>query len=546
MYNTSKKKGVTIMRNQVKSSLLLLLFATSFAAYASGDRTVPYNSHTFLTIRPPFQGSMPEKVTMWRDRALARDCGWSGAFQFVGFGGRSTHASDIGKYFMFCQKNRLVVAGQDAAGINFGQADYNPNARDVEAIHFNIQPAGPAATANTFRSVIQFKPRHSYGGVGIDYKQYLHGRNACEKKWWLEVSTPIMNVRNDVRLTETVSKTITPTTSANANMIEAFKGQKPFFNRNLNPLGDNTSGTITGSGWRYGKICGSRSRTRAADIEVRIGYDYLCEEMCHAEGYFGGLIPTGNRPNGEFVFEPIVGYNFNGGLIWGGSFGWEIWSSCDRYLHIEMETQGRYLFQNTQRRSVDVKGKPWSRYMLVYQNEADAAACWVTEGINIFTPKVEVTPRYTKDLTTALVYTHCGFQGEIGHNFWAHPAERVKLKNDFPTGVAFVGMDNNGYPICDMVEGDGGLINRAITIKENFQLENRDYQSNLPIREEDLDLNTAATPCAITNIFYGSLGYRWDNWCYPMFVGIGGSYELASDFGAISRWMVWGKIGVSI
>lgn len=524
------------MRKQVKFSILLLFVAG--VAFADNADTTPYDSHTFLTIRPPFQMSMPEKITNWRDRALARDCGFGGAFQFVGFGGRSTHSSDLGQYFMFCQKNTLVVAGS-------GAADFvaNPCDRDVEAIHFNIQPEGPAGEPNTFRSEITFSPRQTFGGVGIDWKQYLHGRDACEKKWWLEISTPIMQVKNDVRLKENVTNAITPTIDSNADMVEAFKGQKGFFNRNLQPLGAGTEGVLTGSAWQYGKICGSQSRARAADIEVKIGYDYLCEEMCHAEGYFGGLIPTGNRPDAEYLFEPIVGYNFNGGLLWGGSFGWEIWNSCDRFLHLEFETQGRYLFQNTQRRSIDVKGKPWSRYMLVYQNESDAQAFRPTDGINIFSPKVRVAPRFLKDMTTALVYTHCGFDAEIGHNFYAHPNERVKLKDEFQSGVAFAGLID-GYPGSTTITGPG-LINRAITIKENFTDSNDNYSENLAIKESDLNLQSAATPAAITNIFYGSLGYKWDCWCFPMFMGIGGSYQLASDAGAISRWTVWGKIGVS-
>jgi hypothetical protein len=525
------------MRKQVKVSVLLL--CASGLAFADSADTLSNQSHTFLTIRPNFQGASPEKITDWRDRALARDCGYSGALQFVGFGGRSENPTDMGKYFMFSHKNSLVVAGN-------GVTDFvtDPNARDVNPIHFNIQPAGIDTEQNNFRSEITFKPRYVFGGVGIDWKQYLHGRDACEKKWWLEVSTPIMKVQTNVHLTENVTSAITPTTSANANMIEAFKGQTPFFNRTLNLNGEGTSGTITGSVWLYGKINGPQHKVRAADIEVRLGYDYLCEEMCHAEGYVGGLIPTGNTPNGEYVFEPIVGFNFNGGLIWGGSFGWEVWNSCDRFLHFEFETQGRYLFQNTQRRSVDVQNKPWSRYQLVYTSAAEAQSFHPTEGINLFTPEVRVTPRYIKDITLAFVYTHCGFNAEIGHNFWAHPTERVKLKDPFVTGAAFVGLDGTGYPI-----GTGnpkvGQVNRAITIRESFMGANESYVSSTAIVESDLDLHSAETPCSITNTFYGSLGYKWDCWCFPMFVGLGGSYELAADFGAINRWTLWGKLGFS-
>ncbi|MEX0940247.1 MAG: hypothetical protein WDZ41_02725 [Candidatus Babeliales bacterium] len=532
------------MRKHVKISLLLL----TAGAYAhASDGTAFNDSKTFMYIRPPFHSAFPEKEAGWYDRALARECGWGGAFQIVPFGGRSTHSSDIGKYFMFCGKSELIVAEDLAAGSQSIGAEAiggsaNPNFRDVNAVHFNIHTTG-----RDFKSTIRFRPRHSYAGVGLDYKQYLHRRDACEKKWWFEISTPLLWVQNDMRLTESVITAGTPISVANtnANMVEAFKGEKPFFR----PAGaDSLAAAITGSGWNFGKINNKRDRFRPADIEVKIGYDYLCEDMCHAEGYIGGVIPTGNRPNAEYVFEPIVGDNFHGGLMWGGSWGWEIWSSCDRYLHIEMATNGRYLFRNTQNRSMDVKFKPWSRYQLVYRSFTDALSAAAQEGINVFTRKVEVRPRFNKALLSSLVYTHCSFQAEAGYTFWAKTAEKIKLDNDFETGVTFASVGQGAASNLSL-----GGINRAITIKENFDgstinvtADQATLYNNFALREQDLDFESASSPCALTHTFYGSLSYRWDDLCYPIFINAGGSYEVSSSIGAINRWMVWGKFGLSI
>ncbi len=351
------------MRKYVKLSLLFL-GAVGFVAQttaSSKDDSAFNSSKTFMWIRPPFQSSMPEKESLWRDRALAKEGGLSGAFQIVPFGGRSINKKDIAEYFMFCKKSSLNVATD-----NFPELVGNPNLRDVNAAHFNIHVASPASSP-AFQSTIQFRPRHTFAGVGFDYKQYLHCRDACEKKWWAEISFPLLHVRNDMRLSEVITSTGTNTPlndNVNTNMVEAFKGAKPF----VNPLTEFSSNSITGSGWNFGKIAGSRKKTGVADIELKLGYDYLCEEMCHAEGYIGGLIPTGNRPDAKFVFEPIVGHGKHGGIIWGASWGWEVWASCDRYVHFEMATNGRYLFRNSQHRSFDVKGKPWSRYQLVYRN----------------------------------------------------------------------------------------------------------------------------------------------------------------------------------
>lgn len=510
------------MNKHIKVSLVLLSLIGM--AYADHSNKAFANSKTFFWIRPPFQTAMPEKETLFRDRALAKECGWSGAFQVVGFGGQSTHSKDMAEYFMFCTKSELIVASNNLAEL----AD-NPNARDVNAAHFNILAQ---TTGDPFKSTFKFRPRHTFYGAGFEYRQYLHCKDACEKYWWFDISFPVLYVRNDMRLTEVVTSGTPLNANVNANMVEAFKGAKGFFNP--------STATVTGTAWTYGKIDGARKKTGVADIEVKLGYDFICDDCCHAEAYIGGLIPTGNRPKAHFVFEPIIGHNKHGGIMWGGSWGWQIWENCDSYLHVEMAANGRYLFQGKEWRSFDVKGKPWSRYMLVYLDADDAASQAATTGINVFTRKLKVTPRFMHDLNTALVYTWCNFQAEVGYNFWAKTSEKIRLDSAWEVGPAFASLADSG------ATNGANAINRAITIKENFSACEADYSTLQAIQEQDLDLLSASSPALISHTFYGSVGYRWDDWCYPVFAGFGGSYEFASEHGAINRWMLWGKVGFSI
>ncbi|MGB8467436.1 MAG: hypothetical protein WCE21_00375 [Candidatus Babeliales bacterium] len=537
------------MRKQFKQLSALVLGAS---ALIQADHRLG-TSKTFFSIRPIFQDSMPEKESLWRDRALAREGGINGAFQIVPLGGQSTQSSDIAQYFSPNSSNTIIFAEDLAEGSTdllttaYTSADSdangagNPNFRDVNAIFFNIQTLD-----KNFKSTVTFKPRHSYAGVGLDYKQYLHRRDCCDKRWWLEVSTPLEWVSNDMRLTESIQEAGIAIDGTSTSVAQAFTGVNKLV---VQSAPDSVDSTVTGSGWQYGIINGARSHFAAADVTIKLGYDYLCDDCFHADGYLGGVIPAGNKTKGVYVFEPIVGNEFHGGLMWGGTFGWEMWSSCDRYLHLELATNGRYLFPNTQVRAFDVRGKPWSRYMSVYNTDADALDGQPIEGINVFTQKVRVSPRFNKDINSAVVYTHHGFQGELGYNFWAKQSEHISLKNEFPTTITFANV-GGGFV---QPAFEPGFINRALTIKENFfpaavNLDEEDPATfaDLAITEEDLDLQTAAATFAITHNFYGSIGYRWDHLCYPVCVGLGGSYELASERGAINRWMVWGKLGVSI
>ena len=63
----------------------------------------------------------------------------------------------------------------------------------------------------------------------------------------------------------------------------------------------------------------TRRKTGVADVELKIGYDALCTECCFVNGYVGVLVPTGNRPQAKYVFEPIVGHNHHVGVLFGSA-----------------------------------------------------------------------------------------------------------------------------------------------------------------------------------------------------------------------------------
>ncbi len=521
-----------------------VLYACAALCGVAYGKSQDVNSHSFFSIRSPFQSASPERVTLFRDAPLKNCDGYQGGLQAVVFGGKSTNSKALARYFLPFDKDTLIFANDDAPG-SLVNGLANPNFRDVNAFFFNIQTVN-----NDFKSIVKFRPHHSYVGLGLDWKQYVGNCECGPKKWWFEVSFPILHVRNEIKCTETIQNQgitgfgiegdLVPGTEllVNDSVCEAFKGLKPFFN----------GIAVTGSGFQFGKIDGAKNRTGVADIELKVGYDFAQEECYHGDLYVGVVIPTGNKPKGEFVFEPIVGNNRHFALMWGGSFGYELWRSCDdtRDLRFEFEINGRYLFRNTQTRSFDLVDKSWSRYMLVFREFANSQNGTPEEGINVFTQKLHITPRYAQDFNFGLVYDWCDWQAELGYNFWARQSEKAKLKEPFSTTITFP--DVAGGTIAQ-------AINRATTIKENFAGallnigagDQALYNLNA-WQESDLNLHSAVAPCAISHIVYGSLGRSWDNWCgcWPLFAGIGGSYEFSSVNTAINRWMVWGKVGISI
>ena len=62
----------------------------------------------------------------------------------------------------------------------------------------------------------------------------------------------------------------------------------------------------------------------------------------------------------------------------------------------------------------------------------------------------------------------------------------------------------------------------------------------------DLDIDAVKTPSQVTNKIFAGLGYQFNySKSVPGLVGIGGSYEFASDNAALENYSVWLKLGVS-
>ncbi len=499
------------------------------------------SGHTFLSVRPQFQSGMPEKESLWRRRAtpgpcgLGRDCGWGGAVQVVGFGGQSNKSARLGEFFMYGGSNQLFVSSNQEL---FPQ---------IDPANFGLFAVTPDTQ---YSSTIQFNPRESDGGVGFEWRQYLGCVSECAGNWWFDISFPVVQISNRVTLTElnrTVSGAGDFEAGSATSMIQAFQGTVPF--DFLNPEGSHSVGPML-----YGLIpspTGYLRKSGVADLELKIGYDALCTECCFINGYVGVLVPTGNRPKAKYIFEPIVGHNHHVGFLFGSAMFYDCWSDCDRNLTWEVAFDSRYLFSGHETRSFDLKYRPWSRYLLVYASAADAVAGIVSPGINYFTQEFKVTPRFYTTIDTSLVYTSmCGLQAQVGWNFWARESEKLKLKNPFPNGIAVAALNSgneqlpNATNLLSNIGNNNGCATPGVICTGQVSLPTV-YGISTTLNSSNIDFASATNPAVISNIIYGTVGYDFDICCYPTFAAVGGSYEFPAVNTALTRWKVWGKVGIS-
>lgn len=331
--------------------------------------------------------------------------------------------------------------------------------------------------------------------------------------------------------------------------------------------------------WKYGKMGCEQSETRLADIELTVGYQWLCGDCASANWYAGLVIPTGNKPCAEFVAPAVVGNGQHAGLMMGSQIELLISENENRAVWYRLDTNGRYLFRNTQKRSFDLIGNEWSRYMMVWENEAawttavneyksgvtlnDATGLQgftgfarrsYTPGINVFTHDMKVKPRFHSRMNQAVYFKSDCFRAEMGWNVLARTKECVEFSCPWTQKPAFA--SPNFLPGVGL-NNLRTIYNDSTLSEVNFQVSPGDFGAGLlvgadatpdtdlyakhAITEADVDLDSAATPSSLVHTPYLTLGYAWDSDYKPV-VSVGGSYEFsAGNNRAISQWMVWGK-----
>ncbi len=209
--------------------------------------------------------------------------------------------------------------------------------------------------------------------------------------------------------------------------------------------------------------CSPLTKNGVADWRFTLGYNAYMSDKFHVGFGVTGAAPTGNRPHGQFLFEPIIGNGNHWEL--GGQFTshYRFWQSEDEEKSLTgyLDANLTHMFKTRQTRSFDLKGKPNSRYMLALKLEDATYGQVAAEGIalitetrfvnsGIFTLQEEFANHYAPvanlttvdvdvnigaqiDLALMLNYTTRNYSFDLGYNLWARTCERIKLRCDCPT-----------------------------------------------------------------------------------------------------------------
>lgn len=366
--------------------------------------------------------------------------------------------------------------------------------------------------ARDFSGSVKFSPQVS--NVLVDLNFYM-GLDSFKEGMFFEMHVPFVHTRWDLDYCETVTAKGTlshpfgyftgnnpggtngvDTSNLGNNRSELLNTARDFFSNQKVPNLSNTlvysnnanaatdmapnqdpliiglgevsyTDAITFESLNYSRwACDALKKNGVADLRFTLGYNPYNGEKFHVGFGLTGAAPTGNRPHGEYLFEPILGNGNHWEL--GGQFTshYRFWTSEDEEKHFTayLDANLTHLFKARQTRSFDLKGKPNSRYALAqklgescYLHNATLQATETTNFnfsvsdvskataefknayapvANLTTVDVDVNIGAQIDMGLMFNYTMRNWSFDLGYNLWARTCERIKLNCDCPTRLA--------------------------------------------------------------------------------------------------------------
>ncbi|MDR3645981.1 MAG: hypothetical protein P4L22_00385 [Candidatus Babeliales bacterium] len=334
---------------------------------------------------------------------------------------------------------------------------------------------------------------------------------------------------------------------------------------------------------KFGKLTNSQSESGVASIIFDLGYDLIRRERGHLGANLHIVFPTGNRPNAQFLFEPIVGANKCWQVGLGVNSSYDLYCSCDTKVGLYMDSILSHLFKSNQTRLFNLKSNgPLSQYLLLKKFDAQGDAYGIDRVANILAGETKIGADIMFDGSLMLQVNRCNFFANIGYNLWVRTKEKrddsVCFRDFLPDTFGIKG----NLPLCtsvtmscecpltdltadlpDSVKNDlpsmAALPNPDCTpvnetlcqavnttaSKSTISCPAQADAETTYLKISDINFNAPLHPTAISNKIFGSIGYNYDTCRFPIYCLIGAEVEFSNGNKAINQWGVLAKAGIT-
>jgi hypothetical protein len=319
---------------------------------------------------------------------------------------------------------------------------------------------------------------------------------------------------------------------------------------------------------RFGRINGSQKYSGASDLVLMLGGLIVNHEESHVGFHLRCAAPTGNKPNPEYFFTPILGNGHFWELGLCFTSHTQIWERDDEeFISLWVDMNGTYFFNTHQYRSFDLYepnlcnpcdstlARFGSRYILAKNFDSTGNYTGVTAPlINSTTLDCKVNANLQFDIVFMFAYQHKHLGFDIGYNGWIKSRELVKL-DDCDCQLTNVGLKGIQNVEQVMPVMDSPVTQSTATLHGNYLFEQSfvsDSNSPVLVSCPNIDPQSAATSSQMTHKIFAHINHVWDPMhCVQPYLGVGGEVEFEgirpSDLPPMkntrSLWALWAKGG---
>ncbi|MBU1008187.1 hypothetical protein KKA53_03865 [Candidatus Dependentiae bacterium] len=460
-----------------------------------------YTNKTYMAIPTPHY-YLPMKYTSWHrilKQGSKSEKPWENTLLATPFYHNSNNEGKLGKYFGTNFKSKLKVS--------------------LPSETTDLQSDNIMHRYDDFPSLdgtLCIKPSHTTYGIYLSYNQELSN---IHKGLFLRVNIPFEHVENDLHATATQTKHL------GKGILDFFSGAYS----NVDP--NNLQDALT-----HAKICGSQGKSGIADIELLLGYKLAEKKEHEISGSVKLIIPTGGRPQGEYLFESVVGNGKHWGIGTNLNASMNIVKNETSSLECLIFLEYTYLFKSDEKRTLGFRNGtglfeghentpiniPWFYYIL----GGEIGKMGTFPLANILTQEVSVTPGGKSQGHASFAYHRNNTTIDFGYSFYAQEGERVALKSCW---------NSSRYAPA----------NPSYQTTAAFDVSNTAHSAGQSIKEFELDTSVPETPAFLKHAFHGAISYTHSEWENPFMLGCGFSVDWTHDNANPVGYTLWLKAGAT-
>lgn len=464
-------------------------------------------SRSFMYTKPAFYDVVMEQA-LWHDIEFNKHGESKTGVQAIGFFQRSIPMDKNTRYFLMKGKTELLVSG-------------DRNIDDLEVRDIRAEWVG---LPNNFRGFLSVDPKQEQAGCVFEYNQDLGQWFNVRflQDMYILFILPVSVTKNNINLTQ--CGVTNEGTEFPRNIIEAFNQPT----------------------WCFSRISNCQKRkVGLAELTIKLGTCYMSEDFFQLNYYTVIAVPTGNKQDGETMFEPVNGNNHHLGIGAGVNLQVPLNRDTTNFAWCGfVDLESVILLRNKQFRTFDLFDKPWSRFLQM--NVIGAPQPTTNQpGVNYLTQKITAKPFNVVDFALGWRFHTSSMEAELGYGIWGHGNERTNLKQ--PSPINIVGQNGTTPVATDqpVVFGIAGSAPGKTASRSTIAFKASDDLEFVPIVTCDLDPQSGESYGGFTQRAFGSIGWINKGETSDTIIGAGFSVDVPFHNSLLQLWKVWGKLGVT-